>query len=168
MRRPRITPVSALARGLIAGVAGTAALTGLQALEARAKRNDGDGETQAPRDWGEAPAPAQVGQRVAAGVFERPVPIEHAGALTQVVHWLYGAAWGGVYGLLHESRRTSGVVDGVALGGAVVVADYTVLPAMRVYEPVWRYPASTLAKDLGRHLVYGLSVALAYRLLPRR
>jgi hypothetical protein len=36
---------------------------------------------------------------------------------------------------------------------------------MNLNRPPWRYPASTLARDFGHHLVYGLSVAAAYRAL---
>ena len=46
-----------------------------------------------------------------------------------------------------------------------MTADYTLLPAMKIYKPPWKYPAATLAKDFGNHLVYGFAVAAAYRAL---
>ena len=66
------TPLRALALGLAAGLAGTAAMTGYQMprLEAeeravrRERRRDGSGESSEPQRWDDAPAPAQVGQRV--------------------------------------------------------------------------------------------------------
>lgn len=33
---------------------------------------------------------------------------------------------------------------------------------MGIYEPPWTYPATTAAKDLSYHLVYGLGVAAAF------
>jgi hypothetical protein len=50
-------------------------------------------ETEPPEDWSDTPAPAQVGQRFAAGVFRRPVDIENAGLVKNVVHWAYGSSW---------------------------------------------------------------------------
>lgn len=156
--RPRKTPLAAVLQGLAAGIAGTAVFTAYQALR-------GGGEEAAPpEDWSETSEPAQVGQRVAEGVFEREVPLERAGLVTNVVHWAYGTGWGAVYALIEESVRQP-LASGVALTGAVMAADYTLLPAMKLYEPPWRYPAKTLAADFATHLVHGLAIAGAYRAL---
>lgn len=58
-----------------------------------------------------------------------------------------------------------GSCSGAALSGAILASAYTVLPAMRIYAKPWEHSASTLAQDAGYHLVYGLTVAGAYRLL---
>lgn len=159
--RPRKTPLAALGQGLCAGLIGTAVFTAYQELVI----NRG-GESKPPEDWSETPEPAQVGQRVAEGVFQREVPLEKAGLVTQVVHWVYGTSWGAVYALIEESLRRP-VVSGVAVTGAVMTSDYTVLPAMKLYEPPWKYPATTLGKDFANHLVHGLAIAGAYRALDR-
>ena len=39
------------------------------------------------------------------------------------------------------------------------------LPAAKLYKPIWEYDRKTLAKDLGAHLVYGLATASAFRVL---
>jgi hypothetical protein len=158
MAKPRKTPLTAVVQGLCAGAIGTAVFTAYQLATGTA------GGDEQPKDWSEAPEPAQVGQRVAEGVFQEDVPLEKADLLTQVVHWLYGTGWGAVYGLLEESIRQP-VVSGVALTGAVVATDYTLLPAMKLYRPPWRYPAKTLAADAGRHLIHGLATAAAFRAL---
>jgi hypothetical protein len=158
--RPRKkSPAATVLQGLAAGAIGNAVFT----LYQRFARGGGD-DQEPPQDWGDTPEPAQVGQRVAEGVFQHEVPLERAGLVMQVVHWIYGTTWGAFYGLVQESVEQP-VVSGVALAGAVVATDYTLLPAMNLYKPPWRYPASTLAKDFGHHLVYGLSVAGAYRAL---
>ena len=36
------------------------------------------------------------------------------------------------------------------------------LPAAKLYEPIWKYDVKTLANDLSAHLVYGLATAAAY------
>ncbi|MCP9487943.1 MAG: DUF1440 domain-containing protein [Gaiellaceae bacterium MAG52_C11] len=158
------TPLAAVGQGLLAGVLGNAAFTGYQALQAKLSSGDGSSESSEPKDWSEVPAPGQVGQRVAEGVFEQEVPLEQAGSMTRAMHWLYGTSWGALYGLLEETFHRP-VANGVALTSAVMAFDYTVLPAMKLYKPPWKYPATTLAKDYANHLVYGLSVAAAYRAL---
>jgi uncharacterized membrane protein YagU involved in acid resistance len=94
------------------------------------------------------------------------VPLEKAGVLTQVAHWLYGTSWGALYGVIEESVHQP-LVSGVALTGAVMTSDYTLLPAMKLYDPPWSYPATTLAKDFANHLVHGLAIAGAYHALDR-
>jgi hypothetical protein len=140
---------------LCAGVIGNAVFTAYQELTSESHEST-------PRDWSEAPEPAQVGQRLVEGVFHRDVPIEKAGLVTNVMHWLYGSSWGAVYGVIQESMRQP-LASGVTLTTAVMATDYTLLPAMKLYEPPWRYPARTLAQDFATHLVHGLAIAGAYR-----
>jgi hypothetical protein len=161
-RTARKTPLAAVAQGLCAGVIGNAVLTAYQELVLRRdERPSGP-----PKDWSDTPEPAQVGQRVVEGVFRKELPLEKAGVVTNVVHWLYGTSWGALYGLIEESVGQP-LVSAVALTTAVLATDYTLLPAMHLYKPPWRYPPRTLARDFGTHLVYGLAVAGAYRLLDR-
>jgi len=51
-----------------------------------------------------------------------------------------------VYALIEESVGQP-VVSGVALTSAVMAADYTMLPAMKLYDPPWEYDAPALARD---------------------
>jgi hypothetical protein len=159
MARPRKSPLAALLQGLAAGAVGTAVFTAYQLATGKT-----EAAADPPRDWSEAPTPAQVGKRVAEGVFEHDVSLKRAGTVTQIVHWLYGTSWGALYGLLEESIR-SPAVSGLALTSAVMASDYTVLPAMKLYDPPWRYPAKTLAGDFGTHLVHGYATAAAFRAL---
>jgi uncharacterized membrane protein YagU involved in acid resistance len=162
MREPRTkSPLAAVAQGLVAGVIGNAVFTGYQALKAR-RSEEPAGESSPPEDWSETPPPAQVGQRVAAGLFRRPVDLEHAGLVKNVVHWAYGSGWGAAYALIQESVGQP-LVSGVALTTVVMVADYTMLPAMKLYQPPWEYEGRALAKDFAGHLVHGLAIAAAYR-----
>lgn len=169
----RVTPLGAVVRGLAAGVAGTAVMDLYQAAKGKAlERMKGEGpkgreKEGAPRTWEEAPAPARVGRRVLEGLFLRKVPKERAGALTYGVHWAYGIGWGAVYGLVQSTGRFDPLRHGLAFGTGVFGAAYVVLPAMRIYDPIWRYRPTTLALDLSQHLVYGVGVAGAYRALQR-
>lgn len=120
------------------------------------------GETAPPEDWSETSEPAQVGQRVAAGVFRRPVDLDKAGRVKNVVHRAYGSGWGAVYTLIQESVGQP-VVSGVALTSTAMAADYTMLPAMKLYKAPWEYEGRALVQDFASHLVHGLAIAAAYR-----
>ena len=158
------TPLAAVGQGLLAGLIGNAIFTGYQMLQAKLA---GPAESsKPPKDWSETPEPAQVGQRVVEGVFEKDVPLEKAEAMTNAVHWIFGTSWGAVYGILEETFHRP-LTNAVVLASSVIAVDYTMLPAMNLYKPPWKYPAATLAKDYGNHLVYGLAVAGSYRAVDR-
>jgi len=99
-------------------------------------------------------------------VFEKAVPLEKAETMTNAVHWIFGTSWGAVYGILEETFHRP-LTNAVVLASSVIAVDYTMLPAMNLYKPPWKYPAATLAKDYGNHLVYGLAVAGSYRAVDR-
>ena len=161
------SPLTALGRGLVAGLAGTAAMTAYQTIVAvrRGSSLEQALAPDAPQSWDEAPAPAQVGYRFLNGVFRRSASPEHAPAFTNAVHWSYGTAWGALYGLVQGTLHAPVLRNGAALGTTVFGSAYVVLPAMEIYDPPWEYSPKALATDWSYHLVYGLGVAGAYRLI---
>lgn len=166
----RPTPVQAVARGLLCGAVGTAAM---DLVWFRRYRRGGGEERFADWElsrglasWKDAPAPAQVGRRLIEGLFHRSAPPERAALIGNVMHWSYGLFWGTQYGLVVGSLgATRTVRSGVAYGTIVWTGDYVVLPLMGIYEPIWSYDVKTLADDLSAHLVFGIATAAAYRLL---
>jgi uncharacterized membrane protein YagU involved in acid resistance len=102
---------------------------------------------------------------VVEGLFGRELPPERAGLVNNVTHWGYGILGGVQYGIVAESLRTPRVRYGLAFGASVWAASYVVLPAAKLYKPIWEYDRVTLAKDLSAHLVYGVATATALRLL---
>lgn len=161
MARP--SPAGALVRGVVAGAAGTAAMTACQLLVAKLRGQPLS--TPVPKTWAEAPAPAQVAQRVSEGVLKRPVTKKQVPLATNVMHWLYGTTWGGVYGIVQGTLDGPTAAAGLGFGSAVWSASYAQLVPLGIYEPPWKYPAQDLALDLSYHLVYGLGVAAAYAAL---
>jgi Protein of unknown function (DUF1440) len=164
-----MTPMGAVVRGLVAGAAGTFAMDAL--LYSRYRRSQGDQafepwEFSSGLDtWAKAPAPAQVGRRLVEGLFQRKLPPERAKLVNNITHWGYGILGGVQYAIVAGSLRSPRIRYGLPFGAAVWVAGYVVLPAAKLYQPIWKYDRATLAKDLTAHLVYGLTTATALGLL---
>jgi hypothetical protein len=156
-------------RGLLAGAVGTAAMDTF--LFVRYRRGGGKErpeEWESSEDlssWEDAPAPAQVGKRLVEGLFEVELPPTRARLVNNVMHWAYGTLQGALYGIVAGSLRKRRVDYGLPFGTAVWAGDYVIVPASKLYKPIWEYDAKTLAKDLTGHLVYGLATATAMRLL---
>lgn len=74
------SPAGAVPRGLLAGLIGTAAMTGYQLAVAKVRGSE-------PSD-----TPAEVTKRVIGGVFRRPVPGDDSGVLNNATHFAYGTA----------------------------------------------------------------------------
>lgn len=157
------TPLGAVVRGMLAGVAGTATMTAWQELSTRLQGSGGgsDGEPEGP--WEQAPAPARVARKIAVGVFDVEPPAGRIGLITNAMHWAYGTGWGGAYGLLAGSApRGRALRRGLAFGTAVWAASYAQLVPMGVYAPPWTYEPGELAMDLSYHLAYGAGVGAAH------
>lgn len=149
------SPAGAVSRGLLAGVIGTAMMTGYQLAVAKARGSDS------------SDTPAEVAKRVIGGVFRRRVPDDDSGVLNNATHFAYGTAWGVPYGIAQSTLRAPFLRQGAFFGGLVWAASLLELPAMKLAPPVWEYPPAELVLDASYHLVYGLSVAAAYHLLDR-
>jgi len=169
-----MTPVGAVVRGLAAAAVGTLAMD--LVLFARYKRGGGktrfrEWESSSEiESWDQAPAPAQVGKRLVEGVFQRQLPDQRAPLVNNLTHWGYGILGGAQYGLLAGSVPAPRIWFGVPFGAGIWAAGYVVLPAAKLYQPIWEYDVPTLAKDLSAHLVYGLTTAVVFTGLsaPRR
>lgn len=166
-----LTPLGAVVRGLVAGAVGTAVMDAF--LFARYRL--GGGESSAAEwessagvtNWEEAPAPAHVGKRLVEGLFRIELPPTRARLVNNSMHWGYGIVNGAQYGIVAESLARPRIRYGLAFGAAVWAGDYVILPAAKLYKPIWEYDAKTLANDLSAHLVYGLGTATALQMLSR-
>jgi hypothetical protein len=172
-RSARPTPLGALARGALAGAVGTVAMD--LVWFARYKRDGGkDGfwawETGANiSSWDDVSAPGQVGRRLAEGFLQRELPDRWARLTNNVVHWVYGMAWGAQYGVVAGSApQPARAWWGVGLGPVVWGSGYVVLPLAKLYKPIWEYDGATLAKDLSAHMAYGTTTGAVFAALDDR
>jgi hypothetical protein len=155
--------------GAVAGAIGTAAM---DLLLYRRDRRDGGKESFARWElaggvlgWDDASAPGQLGQKVERLVTRREPPDSWARTTTNVVHWATGIGWAAQYGALAGRTSPHPAVRALALGPAVWLSSYVILPLAGVYRPIWEYDARTLADDLSAHLVFGLTTSAAFAVL---
>lgn len=162
------TPLGVLAKGAIAGVAGTAAMDLFQYLQYRA-----GGGSDGPVTWvfssvpgcNGAPAPAQIGKHVFEELFARTLPDRAANWVNNVMHWRYGISWTTAFGIVTASASRYRARLGPVFGSVVFLADYVVLPPTGLYQPPWTYDAKTLSKDWASHLVYDTVSGISLRVL---
>jgi hypothetical protein len=142
-----------IGRGLVAGFAGTAAMTVSSTLEARLR---GRAASSAP-----ARATAKV-LGIATFADERA-----AARFNDLSHWGYGTGWGIVRGLLAAAGLSPGRAT-VAHGAAVYGAAQVTLPALEIAPPAIFWPKAEVAIDALHHAVYAAATGAAYALLERR
>ena len=145
--------IDSIGRPLVAGFAGTAAMTVSSTAEARLR---GRPASSAP-----ARATAKV---LGITAFEDD---QARARFNDLAHWGYGTGWGVVRGLLAAtglSPRAATVAHGASVYGAAQVT----LPALDVAPPAIYWGAKEVAIDLLHHAVYAAATGAAYALIDRR
>jgi hypothetical protein len=141
---------SSIGKGLVAGFAGTAAMTISSTLEARLRG----------RQPSTAPARATT---KALGIASFDDALAQA-RFNDLSHWGYGTGWGVVRGLLDAAGLPPGTAT-AAHGAAVWSSAQVMLPAMDVAPPSIFWGKQEVAIDAFHHAVYALATGVAYRLL---
>jgi hypothetical protein len=160
------SPLGALARGLAAGAIGA----GMQSLFFMATRKWMPKPTKVPPELGKPEPEAKhesnletVARRTTEGLMQRgPIDAGTKAAAGSIVHYAFGAAWGGLYGLARETM----CVSPLGFGALVWMAsDNLLLPAFRLAAWPNKYSLKEHHYALQAHFVYGLSTAAAYAVL---
>jgi hypothetical protein len=170
MRR-QLSPLSALARGLVAGAVGAGVQSLFFRLTARVAPAPPPEAFEPPEaQQRHEPPTGTVARRLRrlAGRDDLAGPAQARGS--RLIHLGFGAAWGGAYALARESvpalARPAGALG---YGSAVWMAsENLLLPAFKLAGWPQRYPARTHAYAWAAHLVYGAAVATSYGFLRRR
>ena len=153
MRKTVGTIASSIGKGLVAGLAGTAAMTVSSSLEARIRHRAASS------------APARATAKVL-GIKEFEDDIA-AARFNDLSHWGYGTVWGVVRGLLGAtglSPKAATATHGAAVWGSAAVT----LPALEVAPPFVFWGRKEVAIDLWHHAVYATATGLAYTLIDER
>lgn len=101
--------------------------------------------------WDAAPAPDQIGRKLIAAVTGADPPVERAAAISNTS--IGPKSRPGLRRTRWCSAARRGGRSGAGRGGVRLGLHH--LPLAGVYEPIWNYDATTLAKDLSAHLIFG-------------
>jgi hypothetical protein len=146
------TLAGSIGKGVLAGLAGTAAMTVSSTVEAKVRR----------RAFSTAPADAAAKVLGISGFRDEAA---HS-RFSNLVHWGYGTGWGVTRGLLRATGMSPGRATATHLA-ALWGSEQVMLPALAVAPPVTMWGREEVAIDGFHHAVYALSTGLAYELLGR-
>jgi hypothetical protein len=139
-----------LLRGVIAGAAGTAAMSAAYGAERRFRP-----AITGPLDYDDSLVPG----RIVGSVLHLPdVTARDEHELGMLLRWGYGSAFGLYHGILR--RVLPEPWASVAFGATLMTATFTLFPVLGRTPPPWRWPATTLATSFGTHAAYVTAVAL--------
>jgi hypothetical protein len=163
------TPLLALGYGLLAGAIGALGQSMFFKATDKIAPKPPKGAFDPPeKEQRSETETATVARRAVEDLMQRgPLDnraLKRAGAL---VHYGFGALWGGAYALGRESLgRRPGPALAAGYGAVVWAAsDNLILPAFRLAAWPNAYPVKTHAYALAAHLVYGAAVWVAYEAL---
>jgi hypothetical protein len=137
---------TALGVGILAGAAGTAAITLSQMIEM----------SITDRDASDTPTKA-----VSKVLHVKPVRKEKKPTVTQEIHWTYGTSWGVGRGLLSYAGL-HGLPASLAHFGAVWGAELIMMPSLDLAPPVTEQKPKNVAIDAMHHAVYALVAGLVF------
>ena len=137
---------SAIGIGLLAGLAGTAAITLSQAIEMKITKRK----------------PSEVTLKVAdETIGVKPAGEDQKELLSQEIHWTYGTGWGiarGIIGLAGLKGLPATAVHFAAIWGTEML----MLPAFKAGPPVTEQEPKDIAIDALHHAVYALAAGAAF------
>jgi hypothetical protein len=137
-------------RGVLAGFAGTAAMTAAYRSE-HALRPDVHGQL----DYDDSLLPGQI---VANVLRLGDVTDREDADLGFALKWGYGSAFGLWHVILR--RRLPEPWASLAFGATLISATFSLFPLLGKTPPPWKWPADVVATSLGTHAAYVVTAAL--------
>lgn len=142
-------------RSVIAGFAGTAAMTLAYRTEHRVRSN-----VHGQLDYDDGLVPGQI---VASVLHLGDVTDRTDAELGTALRWGYGSAFGIWHGTLR--RFLPEPWASVAFGATLMTATFSLFPLLGKTPPPWRWPRDVLATSIGTHVTYVTAVAFVDDLL---
>jgi putative membrane protein len=174
-QQPSSEREDAVALGIVAGIMG--GLVASWAMERFQKAlgkiseemggADGGGGQQHRQPQSE-PATYKAADALAEAVTGEDVPREYKPTAGSVVHYIFGAAMGALYGA--AAARNRGVTSwaGLPFGATVwLIADEIGVPLAGLSKAPTEYPVSSHASAFATHLVYGATTEAVRRLVMK-
>ncbi|WP_428331432.1 hypothetical protein [Mucilaginibacter sp.] len=137
---------SAIGIGLLAGLAGTAAITLSQMIEMKITKRE-------PSE-----APIKVATETT-GI--KPANAAEKEKVSQEIHWAYGTVWGIARGLIGLTGL-KGIPANIAHFGAIWGTSMIMLPAFKAAPPVTEEDPKSIAIDGFHHAVYALAAGIVF------
>jgi hypothetical protein len=145
-------------RSVLAGFAGTAALTMAYAVERRVRRRH-----RGSLDYDDSLVPGEI----VASIMHLPhVTAKEEYDLGLALRWSYGSAFGLWHGLLR--RRIAEPWASAIFGGTLMSATFSLFPLLGRTPPPWRWPPDVMATCVGTHVAYVAAVATVDDALRRQ
>lgn len=141
--------VSSIGRGLLAGLAGTAAISLSQAIEMKVTKRK------------PSTTPADAAEKVFA---VHPDDTAAKERFAKLVHWAYGTSWGLFRSLLGGGRGARWWAP-LAQLAAIQTAAMVMPPRLGVAPPVSEWGAKEIGKELLHHTIYSAAADATYRAL---
>jgi hypothetical protein len=141
-----------IGKGLIAGLAGTVAITASTMIESKIRGHK------------ESTTPSKVGGKVL-GV--RPRDKEGQSRFNTLMHWQYGTAWG-LFLSVCDLIGLRGGLASAAHFSAVWGTSLVMLPAADAAKPVTEWEAEEIGIDAMHHIIYAVVAELTYSALSSR
>jgi hypothetical protein len=143
--------------GAAAGLAASWVMSEFHGAWKRASREDQDPDE---------PNTVKAADAAAKATVREPVPSSYREPVGTAVHYGFGAFLGAVYGAAVEIRPATSAGFGTAYGAAVsLVADELAMPALGFTPPAPEVAASAHLRGFVSHLVFGVALEAARRLL---
>ncbi|MGI5862805.1 MAG: hypothetical protein ACOX6T_12205 [Myxococcales bacterium] len=167
-----VTPLGALFRGMVAGAIGAYAQNVFFKRTAKIAPPTPEGVFTPPEEEQKREIALETtARRFTEGMMKRgPLTDAQKKRGATLVHYAFGAMWGGLYGLTRETLPATRNPLGVAAYSAAVwmLADNVVLPAFKLAAWPQKYPLKTHAYALAAHFAYGTAIASSYETMRRQ
>lgn len=157
-----------LARGLVAGVtAGLVASLVMSAFQemwtSLDRKPTADGETKSK------PATANAADKISKAVSGKPVRKAAENVASEAIHYITGAAVGGIYGALAAYFPRLAAGGGGCFGGAVWLSlDEGAAPMLGLSPPFSKVSPKQHVYALASHLVFGMALEFSRAVFVRR
>jgi hypothetical protein len=142
-----MTLAQRVGRGLLAGAAGTAAMTVSSTVEQKLRGREA------------STAPADAAMKVLG--IESFCDDAAKSRFSNAVHWTYGTAWGlprALFDVVGLGGAAAAAAHGVVLWGS----EQVMLPALGVAPPLSEWGAAEIAIDALHHVVYSVAAGAVY------